>query len=135
MMIDQFREQGSALVETTIFMLVMIPLLFGLVSTGNLIDLIQTGEQAARYANWETTVRDDGDMQSVSDSVSVRFFGVPNVGISTISNSRIYSSSDEQIAGQPYNRLWGISKKPKAQILVIRLQQRLEKMQLVLEKF
>ena len=51
-------QKGGALVETSLLMLVLLPIMFGLVSTGNLIDLTQTTQQAARYATWQTTITD-----------------------------------------------------------------------------
>jgi len=47
---ERIVQKGGALVETILLMLILLPILFGLVSTGNLIDLTQTTQQAARYA-------------------------------------------------------------------------------------
>ncbi len=71
-------ENGSALVEATILMVVLVPLLFGVVMIGNLIDLKQTSEQAGRYAAWEATVYpSSGPGGTRPASVRERFFGDP----------------------------------------------------------
>ncbi len=87
---------GSALVETTILMLVMLPVVFGLAMVGNLIDLKQTTEQAARYSAWESTVYPDASANSTSvDTVNDRFFAVSESPISSQPNT------------SAQNRLWG----------------------------
>ncbi|MFK7996038.1 MAG: TadE family protein [Granulosicoccus sp.] len=49
-------ERGSALVEFSLLMGVLLPLGFGVSMIGKLSDLNQTVEQASRYAAWEATV-------------------------------------------------------------------------------
>lgn len=74
MMSSNSIERGNALVETTVLMLVMLPVVFAMALMGNLIDLKQTTEQAARYVAWESTVETpDSDSISVP-SVSSRFY-------------------------------------------------------------
>lgn len=89
------RECGSALVETAVLMLVMLPVVFAMALMGNLVDLKQTTEQAARYVAWESTV-ETPNTQSLS---------IPLV------NNRFYESAGNPIqsAAIPLsvNSLWG----------------------------
>ncbi len=98
-MIDpQRRESGSAMVETAILMVVMVPLVFGVVMIGNLIDLKQTSEQAGRYAAWEATVYPSAEPGGARPaSVRERFFGEPDSVLSS------------QTTDTASHRLWGES--------------------------
>lgn len=98
-MIDASSAQrGSALVETTVLMGVLIPLVFGVVMIGKLIDLKQTSEQAGRYAAWEATVYpQDSIGGNRPAALSERFFARQDNAISSRSRE----------AGS--NALWGES--------------------------
>lgn len=88
-------EHGNALVETTVVMLVMLPAVFAMALMGNLIDLKQTNEQAARYVAWESTV-ETANTESIS---------IPLV------SDRFYESAGNPIQSvrmpESVNRLWG----------------------------
>lgn len=72
------RQRGSALVETTILMVVMLPLVYAVAMIGKLIDLKQNVEQASRYAAWEATVYPaSGTGGSAPQNITQRFFGSP----------------------------------------------------------
>lgn len=92
---NHLRERGNALVETAALMLVMLPVVFAMALMGNLIDLKQTTEQAARYVAWESTVETES-----SESISV-----------PLVNNRFYESADNPIQSlaipQSVNSLWG----------------------------
>lgn len=89
-------EKGSAMVETAILMVVLIPVIFGTVMVGKLIDLKQTSEQAGRYAAWEATVYPQSGPDGIKPAlVRQRFFGAADNAI----------SSTTQDAGS--NTLWG----------------------------
>lgn len=78
MMNDYKSICGSALIETTVLMLVMLPVVFAMVMMGNLIDLKQTTEQASRYTAWETTIRPAAFRRSSpAADVENRFFQSP----------------------------------------------------------
>lgn len=98
-MIDQSNTQrGSALVETAILMVVLIPVMFGVVMIGKLIDLKQTSEQAGRYAAWEATVYPQSGIGGARPvAVRERFFGEA----SNVLSSRFSDAGN--------NRLWGES--------------------------
>lgn len=89
------RARGSALVETTILMVVMLPLFFALSMVGKLIDLKQNLEQASRYASWETTVASESDGAMSAARVRERFFSA--------SDTPIFSEAQNS---EP-NSLWG----------------------------
>lgn len=100
------RARGSALVETTILMSVMIPLVFGVVMLGNLIDLKQTSEQAGRYAAWEATVYpQSGPGGAKPIAVRERFFGDSS---NVLSSQTIEAGSHELWgeAGSVADRSW-----------------------------
>ncbi|MGQ7848686.1 TadE/TadG family type IV pilus assembly protein [Granulosicoccus sp. 3-233] len=106
-MIDpRCRESGSALVEASILMVVMVPLVFAVAMIGNLIDLKQTSEQAGRYAAWEATVYpSSGPGGSRPASVKERFFGDPaNVVSSRASEAGRHSLWGESESGS--DRSW-----------------------------
>lgn len=89
------KVRGNALVETTVLMLVMLPLVFAMALMGNLIDLKQTTEQAARYVAWESTVETPN-----TESISI-----------PLVSDRFYESAGNPILSVPIpvsvNRLWG----------------------------
>ena len=89
-------EKGSAMVETAILMVVLIPVIFGTVMVGKLIDLKQTSEQAGRYAAWEATVYPQSGPNGLRPAaVKERFFGAADSAL----------SSTAREAGS--NTLWG----------------------------
>lgn len=89
-------QKGSAMVETAILMVVLIPVIFGTVMVGKLIDLKQTSEQAGRYAAWEATVYPQSGPDGLKPAaVRERFFGAADNAI----------SSTRREAGS--NTLWG----------------------------
>ncbi|MBX2878389.1 MAG: hypothetical protein KTR32_00575 [Granulosicoccus sp.] len=95
--------KGGATLETIIIVSLLLPIVFGLVMIGKLIDLRQVSELAGRYAAWQTTVN---SRISLSDSQSVivhnRFYTDPLRVIST--------EADNQVShGTSNNRLWGQS--------------------------
>jgi hypothetical protein len=95
--------KGGATVEIIMIMSLLLPILFGLVMIGKLIDIRQVAEQASRYAAWQTTVH---SRASLSNDQSIvihnRFFADPERYIKTQADSR-FSSNDKT------NRLWGQS--------------------------
>ncbi|MFT4729925.1 MAG: Flp pilus assembly protein TadG [Granulosicoccus sp.] len=93
----QRTAKGNALVETTILMVVMLPLIFALAMVGKLIDIKQTLEQASRYTSWETTVAADPNGSMSAPRVRERFFSAADMPIS----SETQSSAP--------NTLWGES--------------------------
>jgi hypothetical protein len=97
MKINSNRCKGNALVETTVLMVVMLPLIFALAFVGDLVDLNQTMEQAARYSSWESTVAAQADSSSSTAAVQERFFTASDQAIA----SELQSSS--------VNALWGRS--------------------------
>jgi len=76
---------------------------------GNLIDLTQTTEQAARYATWETTVSDPEQHQKIDRDVSDRFFRSTSAPIYTNTSNVSPESDTENSASVAANRLWGAS--------------------------
>lgn len=77
-------------------MTVMVPVLFGVVMIGKLVDLKQTTEQAVRYAAWESTVHPSNSPNSLQPfAIKERFFGAPDNAIQSVGSE----------AGA--NRLWG----------------------------
>lgn len=89
-------QKGAALVETSLLMGVMLPVLFGLVMIGKLIDLKQTTVQAGRYAAWETTVRGAAERSDVdAQLIQSRFFHT------------VESAQDVDSLHAGRNRLWG----------------------------
>ena len=92
------REKGSAMVETAILLVVLLPVIFGTVMIGKLTDLKQTSEQAGRYAAWEATVYPQSGPNGIRPSATrERFFGAADNAISSIASE----------AGG--NSLWGES--------------------------
>lgn len=85
MMIEsRHKQQGSALVEASVLMVVLLPLIYGVVMLGKLIDLKQTTEQASRYAAWESTVYTaDGSHGAAPAGITERFFGEPTASLQT----------------------------------------------------
>lgn len=77
-------SKGSALVETSILMTVMLPVIFGTAMVGKIIDLKQTAEQAGRYAAWEATVYpQSGPNNAAPTAIADRFFGQSSTAIQT----------------------------------------------------
>lgn len=69
------RQRGSALAETSLLMVVMLPVLFGIVMIGKITDLKQTTVQAGRYAAWESTVHGSANGPTAdARAVKSRFF-------------------------------------------------------------
>ncbi|ASJ74658.1 TadE/TadG family type IV pilus assembly protein [Granulosicoccus antarcticus] len=90
------KQAGSALIETAVLMTVMLPVVFGIVMIGKLIDLKQTSEQAGRYTAWEATVYPQSGQNAIrTGAVKERFFSAADTPIMT-------AASDPAS-----NRLWG----------------------------
>lgn len=85
-------ETGSALIETTMLMLVMLPVIFALAMVGNLIDVKQTLEQASRYAAWESTVVSGPNGSMGSAKVQERFFSAAATPIASEAQSTVANS-------------------------------------------
>ncbi len=97
------KQQGSALVETSVLMVVLLPLIYGVVMLGKVIDLTQTTEQASRYAAWESTVYTAaGSNGAAPAGITERFFGAPTASLQT------------QSTEPGNNRLWGNTQTPTA---------------------
>lgn len=101
---DSRQEQhGSALVEASVLMLVSLPLIYGVVMLGKVIDLKQTTEQASRYAVWESTVyAASGANGAAPAGIMQRFFGAPTASLQT------------QSIEPGINPLWGNTQTPRA---------------------
>jgi len=95
--------KGSALVETTVLMVVMLPLIFALSMVGKLIDLKQTTEQASRYTSWESTVGAERSGSLSNESVRERFF--------SDAETPIYSQAQHAAV----NAMWGDSNESMGQ--------------------
>ncbi len=89
------KATGSALTETIVLMLVMLPLLAGVPMIGKLTDLKQASINASRYVAWEETISSDG---SSARFVNQRFFKDPSAPL---------SSSSSEVAE---HSLWGADK-------------------------
>ena len=91
--------RGSALVEFSLLLGVLLPVGLGVAMLGKLTDLKQTSEQASRYSTWEATVysRDALAAQQAS-TVQTRFFEAPDAKI---------VSNGEQSDDREQNLLWG----------------------------
>ncbi len=89
------RQEGSALTETIILSIAMVPLFFAIPMIGRLADVRQTGEQAARYGAWEATVhaRDSGG--ATLARTEERFFRKQDAAIASVAQDL------------PENNLWG----------------------------
>lgn len=87
------RCRGAALVELTVLLLVMIPLLVAVPAIGKLVDLRQRSVLASRYAIWEATVASPGDDRPAA------------------LKSRFFDRGDQPLASQPSSdaehALWG----------------------------
>ena len=103
-MIKQKRYQkyqaGSALVESTLVLGVLLPVGLGIAMLGKLTDLQQTTEQAGRYSAWEATVYSRQALRNVPfPAVEERFFSSQDSVISS------EAASAEPPLGE--NTLWG----------------------------
>ena len=67
------RQDGTALTEFVVIMVVMVPLMFGIPMIGKMIDLKQTTVQASRFSAWETTVQ-AGTAPAGSQSLDELFY-------------------------------------------------------------
>jgi len=77
-------QRGSALVEATVLLVVLLPVIYGVVMLGKVIDLKQTTEQAGRYAAWESTVYPaQGPNSEAPLELTQRFFGNPDSTLQT----------------------------------------------------
>lgn len=86
------RCQGSATVECILLITLLLPVCFGMVMLGKLIDLRQTGEQASRYAVWQTTVASRASLPNHQNAlISERFYTNPS---SLIDSRRLNPVSD-----------------------------------------
>lgn len=103
------QANGSASIEGIIVLWILVPIVFGVVMIGKLIDLRQTSEQAVRYATWQSTVTDRASLADTqSHTIKNRFFSDSSVPILTA------NAADQQ--GQvEQNALWGIQTSPAAQ--------------------
>ncbi|MBX2880539.1 MAG: pilus assembly protein [Granulosicoccus sp.] len=93
----QLYSSGSASVEFIILMGLLLPIGFGIVMLGKLIDLGHTSEQAGRYAVWQSTVTPALSNSSQTLRIKQRFFSDPSAPIKSATNN--------QQAG--VNHLWG----------------------------
>ncbi|ASJ71942.1 hypothetical protein [Granulosicoccus antarcticus] len=89
------RQVGSALTETIILSIAMVPLFFAIPMIGKLADIRQTGEQAARYGSWEATVNTRGSGAATIERTEERFFKSQNSAIASIAQDL------------PEHSLWG----------------------------
>ncbi|MDB4222391.1 pilus assembly protein [Granulosicoccus sp.] len=89
---EKHLAKGSALVETTVVLVVMLPLIFALAMVGNLIDLKQNMEQASRYTSWETTVSAEPNESISTARIRTRFFSAADAPISSEAQSSTVSS-------------------------------------------
>ncbi|MFK7860458.1 MAG: hypothetical protein AB8B64_16685 [Granulosicoccus sp.] len=95
-------EKGSALVEFSFLLGVLLPLGFGVSMIGKLTDLKQTTEQASRYAAWEATVYSRQQLLARPSAVlEARFFEAPD--------ARLSSTEVQGNAARVENPLWGAS--------------------------
>lgn len=95
-------SRGSAMVEFSLLLTVLLPLGFGMSMLGKLTDLRQNTEQASRYAAWEATVYSRQALAAQSpDTLESRFFLSPQAAISSRANKK--EGNAEQ------NPLWGAS--------------------------
>lgn len=78
-------HRGSALVESTVLLTVLLPMVFGVAMIGKLIDLRQSTEVAGRYAAWEATVHGvDSEHETQPGFIKERFFGEPDQYLSSV---------------------------------------------------
>jgi len=101
-----YGQAGSALVEATVLLVVLLPVIYGVVMLGKVIDLKQTTEQAGRYAAWESTVYPaQGPDSQAPLEITQRFFGNPESTLQT---------APQQPGNHP---LWGHqSRRPNARL-------------------
>ncbi len=93
---------GSAMVEFSLLLTVIVPVGLGMAMLGKLTDLRQNTEQASRYAAWEATVYSRQALAAQQqDTLESRFFMTPDAAIS----SRTQQKSDKSAR----NPLWGHS--------------------------
>lgn len=90
------KDKGSALTETVILCIVMVPLTFMLPIIGKLIDLKQTTIQASRYAAWQQTVTTGNTAPA---DIRARFYQDPAV--------QLHTHQVEQGDKSARNILWG----------------------------
>ncbi|MDB3935135.1 pilus assembly protein [Granulosicoccus sp.] len=95
-------QSGSAMVEFTLILGVILPVGLGIAMLGKLTDLQQTTEQAGRYSAWEATVysRQALDEQQRA-AVDERFFHAQDSDISSIAASGQASVEKNTLWGEP----------------------------------
>lgn len=95
-------EKGSALVEFSLLLGVLLPLGFGMSMMGKITDLKNTTAQASRYTTWEATVYSRQQLAAQQpDAVEARFFEAPE--------ARIESKAPQGDRTRSENPLWGAS--------------------------
>jgi len=96
------KDDGSALLEFTLVLGILIPIGLGVSMLGKLADLQHTTEQASRYSTWEATVYSRAHLAAQPASiVESRFFKTPDALIS--------SKAEKNNAEQAEHPLWGES--------------------------
>ncbi|MFK7892223.1 MAG: TadE/TadG family type IV pilus assembly protein [Granulosicoccus sp.] len=101
------KHRGSATVEVVFCLWMLLPIGFGIVAIGKLIDLRQTSEQASRYAVWQSTVGSGtGTRGTETDLVVERFYSDPVQPIV----SRGAQDASETPGNHP---LWGATDSPR----------------------
>lgn len=99
-------QHGGALVEATLLLTVLLPVIYGVVTIGHLVDLRQTVEQASRYVAWEATVYPEANLDgTVQDSLTARFFGNAENALHTSTSApgshQLWGESSPQPAANP----------------------------------
>ena len=97
----RMSQEGSALIEFSILLGVLVPIGLGIAMIGKVTDLRQTNEQASRYTTWEPTVYSRSSLMARDQAlVQQRFFGVDTVAISS-------ENTDADNEDATENVLWG----------------------------
>ena len=98
-------QSGSAMVEFTLILGVILPVGLGIAMLGKLTDLQQTTEQAGRYSAWEATVYSrqalNGQQRTAVDE---RFFHAQDSDISSLATSEEASLEKNTLWGEPSAR-------------------------------
>ena len=98
-------QSGSAMLEFTLILAVILPVGLGIAMLGKLTDLQQTTEQAGRYSAWEATVY---SRQALNDkhitAVDERFFHAQDSDISSLAASGETSVKKNILWGEPTAR-------------------------------
>ncbi len=100
------QVSGSAMVEFSLLLSVLLPVGLGMAMLGKLTDLRQNAEQASRYAAWEATVYSRQALGAQqANTLESRFFMAPD---SVIDSGSTQSRAAENTDGKPaLNPLWG----------------------------